>query len=240
MADPQDLFHSFPATHWSLVARAGDASIEVKRRALTELLTRYRPALMTFLVRSKRTDRDLAEDLVQGFLADKVLEKDLIAKAEQARGKFRSFLLKALTHYVIDQFRKRRLPETAVDGHLDAAEAARAADEFNVAWARRVLSETYDTMRTECEASGRLHIWNVFERRIITPTLEHTAPPSYEELTRRYGFRSPKEAGNMFVSARRMFERTLRAVVGEYSRDEAEIDAEIADLIDILSRAPAR
>ena len=86
MMGQENVFRSFPETRWSLVARAGQASLEVKRQALAELLERYRPAFMKFLVLTKRRPMEEAEDLVQGFLTTKVLEKDLIAKAEHAKG----------------------------------------------------------------------------------------------------------------------------------------------------------
>ena len=237
MRESLQMFGSFPETRWSLVARAGHASLGVKRQALAELLERYRPAFMRFLVKTKRIDLDRAEDLVQGFLTARVLERNLIARAEQARGRFRAFLVKALQNYAIDELRMHRDAEVDIDEHRDAAPTGEQAVEFDVAWARQVLATAYDVMKAECERSGRTHIWEVFENRVITPTIEATRPPSYDELASRYGFRSPKEAGNIFVSGRRMFERVLRGVIGEYA-DETEIDREIGDLVEILSCAP--
>ena len=146
-------------------------------------------------------------------------------------------MVKALNNYMIDQFRKSPPPALDVDEHLDAAETPDASGEFDVAWARQVLSETYDHMRAECEAAGRLHIWQIFAERVITPTLTGTKPPSYDVLGETYGFRSPKEAGNVFISGRRMFERVLRMVIGQYARDEDETDAEINDLLAALAGA---
>src|SRR5438477_6642253 len=91
----------FPSTQWSLVGRAGRTSNEHRRDALGVLLHRYMPALRAHLVLAKRMSADHAEDLLQGFVADKIIEKNLLAQAEQARGRFRSFLLAALNHYVI-------------------------------------------------------------------------------------------------------------------------------------------
>ena len=61
----------FPATHWSLVRRAGSAGDE--SQALDELLRIYLPALKAHLVGRKRIAPDRAEDLLQGFILSKVL-----------------------------------------------------------------------------------------------------------------------------------------------------------------------
>jgi hypothetical protein len=55
----------------------------------------------------------------------------------------------------------------------------------------------------------------------------------------RFGFKSPTEASNALVTAKRMFVRALRSVVAEYATDEAGINGEIEELRAILSRAGA-
>src|SRR4051812_38640775 len=87
----------FPMTQWSLVARAGQPPAEA-RAALDVLLRRYAPALRAHLLLDRRMsgDRSKAEDVLQGFVADKVLERNLIALADRERGRFRTFLLAAL------------------------------------------------------------------------------------------------------------------------------------------------
>jgi DNA-directed RNA polymerase specialized sigma24 family protein len=231
--DPQ--FGSFPATRWSLVSRARDASLADKQRALSELLERYRPAFVRHLVRRRRLPIERAEDLVQGFMTVKVLEKNLIAQASRERGRFRSFMLKSLERYVIDEYRRRDLPTTDVDEFRDTQPDAGGADAFDIAWAQQALAETYVNMLQACEASDKMHVWHVFEHRVLRPTMDGGDVPSYEQLAERYGFTSPTEAGNLFVTARRMFERELRAVIEAYA-GEADVDREIGDLIDILSR----
>src|SRR3954447_1971434 len=113
----------FPSTQWSLVGRAGHITSEQRRDALGVLLHRYMPALRTHLVVAKRLSPDHADDLLQGFVTDKIIEQNLLAKAQEARGRFRSFLLAALQHYAIAQFRhesaRKRSPLSPL---LDVAE----------------------------------------------------------------------------------------------------------------------
>jgi RNA polymerase sigma-70 factor (ECF subfamily) len=99
-------FQLFPTTHWSMVARAGQDPSAAQRDALGNLLRRYLAAFRSFVTTRYRLPRDRADDLVQGFIASRLLEKNLIAKAEANRGKFRNFLMTALERYAVDQFRE--------------------------------------------------------------------------------------------------------------------------------------
>jgi DNA-directed RNA polymerase specialized sigma24 family protein len=234
----------FPSTHWSLVAEAAQEDAGGKRQALGRLLIRYLPALRTHLVYGKRLAPDHADDLLQEFLADKILERDLLGRANQQLGKFRTFLLTALDRFVLNRIRdagaKKRAPAAGAQlaggdwaEHLPSPQGP--ADSFDVAWARGVLSQALDQMRVECEQSGRRDLWDVFQCRVVGPTLEGTEPLDYRQLTRRFGFRSPSEASNILVTAKRMYARALRGVVGQYARDDQEIDIEITELRGILA-----
>src|SRR5687767_9577992 len=94
----------FPTTQWSLVARAGAAGEAARREALGVLLERYRPALRAHLL-SRRIRPERADDLVQGFITDKLIEKDLLARADKSRGRLRHFLQAALENYAANQLR---------------------------------------------------------------------------------------------------------------------------------------
>jgi transcriptional regulator with XRE-family HTH domain len=74
----------------------------------------------------------------------------------------------------------------------------------------------------------------VFEGRVLAEALQER-PLAYEALAERYGLRSPAQAANLLVTAKRMYARLMRSAVGEYERDEAEVDEEIRDLRRILA-----
>jgi RNA polymerase sigma-70 factor (ECF subfamily) len=233
----------FPTTQWSLVDRAGRDDAQARRQALGKLVTRYLPALRAHLVYGKRLSPDDADDLLQEFLVGKVLERDLIARANRDLGRFRTFLLTALDRFRIDRLRRdharRRAPGGArvdLDRGPDALPAS-TSDAFDVAWARRVIDESLARMRAECEASGRPEVWAVFQCRLLDPITEGCEPVGYETLIERFGFRSPSQASNVLITAKRAFARALRSVVGEYTRDQAEVELEIHELIDTLGRA---
>src|SRR4051794_2846963 len=81
----------FPTTHWSRVVAAGDAGAPLAREALADLCRSYWFPLYAY-IRRRGHDRDLALDLTQDLFV-RLLEKGVLAAADPARGRFRSFLL---------------------------------------------------------------------------------------------------------------------------------------------------
>jgi DNA-directed RNA polymerase specialized sigma24 family protein len=234
----------FPTTHWSLVAQAGRDATEAKQQALGELLVRYLPALRAHLVYGKRLSPEDADDLLQEFVAGKILEKNLVGRADVQLGKFRTFLLTALDHFLIDRIReqssRKRFPGEgglhSLGDRADLLKAEQPCDAFDIAWARNVISETIQLMRGECEASSRMDVWGVFECRLLQPLLNAAEPVEYETMVERFGLQSPSQASNLLITAKRMFARLMRSVVGEYALGNEEIEAEIHDLMEVLAR----
>ena len=233
---------SFPTTEWSLVQRAGVGGTD-SQEALEVLLRRYLPALRSHLVMRRRMEADVADDMLQGFTLDKVIQSQLIAKASAARGRFRTFLLTSLDRYVIDrirfsQARKRSggKPDVDVDDLAETQSTEEPPDRaFNLAWAREILAEARRRMQDECLRTSRNDMWDVFETRVWLPTMENAEAVDYQTLVERHRFRSPAEASSVMIAGKRLFARYLRAVVGEYSPSAAEIDAEIRDLYEIVA-----
>ena len=227
----------FPTTSWSLVALAASDGPNAQREALEELLVRYLPAMRAHLVCSKGLAEDAAADLLQDFVTTKVLERDLFAQADRQLGKFRTFLLVSLDRYWLNQLRDRGALKRKADfadalgDHADwLATEHGSADAFHTAWARDVLQHSLEHMRTECESSGRADVWGVFECRVLGPALHGTETVGYDTLLARFGFRSPSQASNTLATAKRMFARILRSVVGQYAGSEEEIEEELGDL----------
>jgi len=242
-------FARFPSTRWSVVQRAGEKSEDTWRDALNSLLARYIPAMKAHLVAKWRLSLDRAEDMLQDFVSDKILQQDLIARADKERGRFRNLLLKSLHNYVVSTIRRagaeKRIPDgssmKSMDENVDqVATGQQPGEVFDVAWAREVIAETLRRMESHCKESNRLSLWEAFECRVSGPILEQVEPPPYEEMVERFGFQSPMQAANTVLTGKRMFARILRSVIGEYSRDDEEAESEIADLRRILSGSGAK
>jgi RNA polymerase sigma factor (sigma-70 family) len=95
----QDGGASFVTTHWSLIAACTHGS-ETADEALAQLCRDYWPPLYSFVRRRGYSPAD-AQDLIQGFFAF-LLETRVYAKTDRNKGKFRSFLLASLKHYMAD------------------------------------------------------------------------------------------------------------------------------------------
>lgn len=239
----------FPATRWTLVARAVGPDGTAQPLALAELVRLYAPALRAHLLQNLRYDEHRADDLLQGFLADKVLEQRLIGHADPQRGRFRTFLLSALDRYVVDEHRRdsarKRAPKNEVfdiDDHRDSPSVAGEGgpDAFDVAWAREVLAEVLGGMQQHCEQTGRADLWDVFVVRYLKPALENVEPEPHESIADRLKLESPHQAGNLLTTAKRMFTRMFKSVVARYAADEKETRDEVTELWRIFSSSAAR
>lgn len=235
------------ATRWSLISRARQSNPEERRVALAELLERYYPVLQSHLIVRKRLEAHRAADLLQGFVADRVLERSFLAQANKTKGRFRSLLFRSLENYVVDQFRrdKRFLAMNSIDepvgdagNGIGEAETAEP-DLFDVAWARQVLTESLRRMRMSCEQDARPWLWPLFDGRILQPMLTDQPPAGYDEFVVRFGFDSPAQASNSLITVKRQFQRILESVVAEYLDETEDLATELADLRRILSHADA-
>jgi RNA polymerase sigma-70 factor (ECF subfamily) len=101
-------------------AAAVNPSVE-SRQALATLCQTYWPPVYAF-IRRNGYDREQSQDLTQGFFTQ-LLEKRFLVEADQQRGKFRSFLLTAVKHFLANEWDREHAPKqlrkvcSSVDGH---------------------------------------------------------------------------------------------------------------------------
>lgn len=236
---------ALPLTRWSVIARAGDRERESWPDALESIALLYRPVLVKHLILRLRIPPDRAEDLVQKFLLEKLLEQNVLRQASSGKGRFRSFILKIFSNFAIGQLREqqahKRRPSSPDAERLNdlpdlpSGEAA-LSDSLDVLWARQVLARTLDRIREECRIKDRQILWQVLEARILDPIFNHAPVMPYDELVAQFGLRSPSEASNLLITAKRMFVRVLQDVVRETVSDDREVNIEIKELHRILSR----
>ena len=237
--------NSFPTTRWTEVCDAGHPEAGRNAAAMATLLQRYMPALRTYLLLKKRLSTHEADDVLQAFLTEKFLERNLPAYADPARGRFRTLVLTVLDRFIASRFRQHHgnfrgpstLPHASHTLHEELGREKSPSVAFDVAWARQILSAALDAMKVECETAKRADIWGVFESRVVLPVLEGMAPENYEALVLRFSFPSPNVAANVLVTAKRMFVRHLRAIVAEYATSAESIDEEIVELKKTLAGA---
>jgi len=230
----------FPETRWSVVGRAASPDTLTRQKALAELLAVYLPGLTTFLVETRRIRRDIAEDLVSGFVADKVLASGLVRHADKGRGKFRNFVLKSLNNFVTTKLRGELAARALIATGEDAVRAAVApntgADRFDQEWVHQVVHDALQMMEADCTRRGRQDMWEMFRLRVVEPMLHDASPVDYATIVQRLELETPRQAMNLLANSKRAFVGHLRVAVGKYVHDREQIDEEIAALSEIVGR----
>lgn len=231
----------FQTTRWSLIVRArGEGA--VARAALEALCRAYWFPLYAF-ARRNGTSRHDAEDLTQAFFSH-VLASDFIARAEPAKGRFRSFLLASLRNFIAKEHaresaQKRGGGVRPVDFDENAAEerlgltTGRAeltpAEHFERDWALALLEQALDRLGNEQRAMGKA---DLFFR--LRPLLR--AGPErgdYETLAVELGIAK----GTLTVTVHRLQQRyreLVRAEILHTIADASDLDDELRHLLSIL------
>ncbi len=158
------------------------------KQALRELCETYYAPVELF-VRRSRGGTDDARDLTHEFFA-KLLEGNSLDNADRTRGRFRSYLLGAVKHFLSDQLDrdqtlKRGGGQTtqSLDQPLRDGEPLTIADPaglppdayFDRQWALAVVEQAIATLRSEAESNGELERFEVLQRWLVTPSSHDTA-----------------------------------------------------------------
>jgi len=232
---------TFLTTHWSLIEDI--QSGQDKDRALIGLLLeRYWKPVYSYL-RRKGYDNEQAKDLTQGFFHEIVLNRNLIKKADQAKGRFRSFLLYALNQYVTKQNLKekalKRIPKEKLVS-LDIIEPpalpesvtkATAEKSYHYAWLSALLENVLSEVKAECDDHGLETHWALFGERVVRPILENRDPPSLSRLCTDYSIEGTKKASNMIMTIKRRFHKALLKAVRSTVLSQEQAVEELNDLL---------
>jgi DNA-directed RNA polymerase specialized sigma24 family protein len=228
----------FPNTHWSLVRRAGMGDDQARREALAVLLSRYESALRSYLRALWDLSDDQAEDLLQDFIADRILEHKLCRFADEKRGRFRALLMTSLKNFAIGRYRdQQRTPTVPLPEYELTDQRPGSPVIVEAAWARALIQTVIQAMHDECLTQDRADIWTVFEERLLATVLADDKVTGYDALAARLNLASPTQAANLLVTGKRMYTRLLREAVAEYEYNPTDVDGEIEELRRILMRS---
>lgn len=245
----RDSAAAFSLTRWSEVARAQSRDESIAFAAQTRLVTTYQGPLLRHLSRRYRVDEDQARDWLQAFVYEQILQRGLFLRAKRKRGRLRNFLRRALDRFVISAIRRehafRRSPTGGLVSLNELPEAAypgmqgHMAWAFDVDWVRTLLARVLEAMEAECREKGVPQRWGLFKARWVDPLLDGDTGVSYAELVVRFGFRSPTEAHNTWITAARMFRRILEETLEEDEGTADTVAGGIEDFI-VALRAAAK
>jgi RNA polymerase sigma factor (sigma-70 family) len=234
----------FSQTQWSVVLAAADQQAPGAAEALERLCRAYWYPLYAFLRRSGRQPHD-AQDLVQGFFVHLLEKESRLKSARPNRGKFRTFLLTCLKHYVADEQDKamasRRHPgqpllsidqELAEDRYrCEPADVTDPARIFERRWAFAVVEQTLSQLRESCANEGKADLFDA-----LSPFLTGNAERGdYVPVAARFGMSD----GSVRTEVSRLRVRYRDLLMKEIARtldDPADVDAEVRDLFALFSR----
>jgi RNA polymerase sigma factor (sigma-70 family) len=232
----------FPSTHWSVVLTAHADNPARARDALENLCTVYWYPLYAFLRRRGHQPAD-AEDLVQGFIAH-LLDHQFFEVADPAKGRFRSYLLASLNHFLADAADwsgrlKRGAGKRSLSLDVVAAEHRYAQEPvdphtpeqlFERQWALTLLDTVLQRLETEAVESGRASLF----RQIKGVLLGDRSGVRYAELAPQLGLSA--SALTMTVHRlRRRYRELVREEIAHTVSHPVEIDEEMRHLFHVLS-----
>ncbi|MBI4324682.1 MAG: sigma-70 family RNA polymerase sigma factor [Chloroflexi bacterium] len=211
--------------------------------ALETLCRSYWYPLYAFVRRKGYRPED-AQDLTQEFFA-RLLAKQWVGMADRRRGRFRSFLLAALNHFLANEwdrahYAKRggghtHLPfDTTAAGQLYGLEVDRglSADEiYERNWALRFLEHARTRLREEYASAGKVERFDLLER--FLPGEE--CPLTYAQAAAHVGVPEGTLKSDVHRLKRRYGE-LLREEIAHTVAGPEEIDDELRHLIAVLGR----
>lgn len=233
----------FATTRWSMVlAAAGGAPSEQADRALAELCAGYWYPLYAY-VRRRGYDAEDARDLTQAFFA-RLLERQGLASADPARGRFRSFLLTALKNFLTSEWRRQAAEKRGGSAEvvsIDAADAERRylaepADTrtpealYERRWALALLDRAVADVRRGYADRGQAELFDAFK---VYLGRDAAAVP-YADLSRQLD-RSEPSLRTALSRLRARWRTRVRELVAETVQDGRLVDDELRDLLRMLS-----
>lgn len=233
----------FPTTRWSVLAQATLNGETAAGEALTEFYGRYRVPLQRVLRLRGVPEADV-DDLTHDFVLH-LLRTSSLRRADRERGRFRSYLLGALLHFLADA-RDRRFAQKRGAGaaHVSLEERAEADEpapisvlsgppelvqEFERSWAVAILNDSLAHLRAEFIRESSDGQFGVLQR--FLPGARE--PMSYETAAALLG-RPLATVKSDILRLRRRLRELVRATLAETVAAPHEVDAEMRHLQTVL------
>jgi DNA-directed RNA polymerase specialized sigma24 family protein len=238
----------FVSTRWTMVLAAGDSQRPSTEawEALSDLCRIYWRPLYLYLRREGSSAED-AQDLTQGFFAELIRDRTY-RRADRDKGRFRSFLLGALKHFVADardgaQAQKRgggKIHElfdeqalAEVEAQVQIAQNWSASALFDREWAAALLRQTLHRLAQECALAGRTSLFDGL-RPFLFGANEEAIP--YEQLAQRLR-RSAVTLRSDVARLRTRYRTILREEVRGTVLEPGEVDDELRYLCQVIAQA---
>jgi RNA polymerase sigma-70 factor (ECF subfamily) len=229
----------FTTTHWSVVVAARGAASSASTEALETLCRTYWYPLYAYLRRSGHQPPD-AEDIIQGFFV-RFIERQFLSEVDRSKGRFRSFLLAALKHFVEKQRRKEQtlkrgggftfvgLEVAEAQYDLELPTALPPEHVYDRSWAQTLIHKARTNLSKEYSAVGKASLWETLQPYLS----DEPEGLLYADLAE--ALRMTTGAVKMAVlRMRRRYGELLRREIGETVSRPEEIDDEIRYLCAVM------
>lgn len=234
---------AFHTTHWSLVAAARGSEEDLRRQAMERLCRTYWLPLYWFVRKKGRSDDD-ARDLTQGFFA-KFVEKNYIEGVQASRGRFRTWLLSAMSHFMMNEYDKARsqkrggaakilsLDDTAWDARLadpvDESSTPEAA--YDQQWVQALLVRVVQRLKAECQDAGRGEQFEILKTHLTGARGEQRVAESASLLGM-----TEAATTSLIHRLRQRYGEIFREEVMHTLSDPSELEDEIRYLLSVMGR----
>jgi len=232
---------AFGTTHWSVVVWAGQDGSAEASSAMAQLCQSYWYPLYAYIRRKGHPATD-AQDLTQEFFA-RLLAGNYVGMADQRKGKFRSFLLGTLEHFLAKEWRRAHAekrgggrPALSLDAQdaehrylLELADDVTPERIYDWRWADALLQQALARLRDECRVEGKAELFDKIE-----PVLSgESAADSYDAVAASLAM--GEGAFKMAVlRLRRRYGELIRAEIAQTVSSPEAVDEELRDLFAVL------
>jgi RNA polymerase sigma-70 factor (ECF subfamily) len=232
----------FTTTHWTVVLKAGETDSPSATQALDQLCRTYWYPLYAFVRRKGHSSHD-AQDLTQAFFA-RLLEKNYVAQADRERGRFRTYLLAALTHFLADEWDKAQRLKRGGGQAIISFDAALAEERYRLEpidqldaaklYERRWVTTIFDHVLARLEQefcdSGKAALFEALKSSLLAEDVRLT----YAELGMQLGLTEDaiKQAVHRM---RRRYRELFREEIAQTVAGPAELEDELKHLFSLLS-----
>jgi DNA-directed RNA polymerase specialized sigma24 family protein len=225
---------SFTTTHWSVVLAAGEEQSPGATVALETLCRTYWYPLYAFVRRKGYSPHD-AQDFTQTFF-ERMMEKSFLQAVDRNKGKFRSFLLGCLNHFLAKEWRdghalKRGGAVTFLPldttGHEErlAAETPTTLppeDLYDRQWALTLLDQAMSRVEREMKEADKANLFEAIKPFLVEPTPDG----AYNPVAQRLGM-TPRAVRMAVLRLRQRYRELVREAVAQTVTTPLELEEEL-------------
>jgi len=236
-----------PVTRWSEIINLRMSDEAQQTLIIDKLLRRYWKPIYCYL-RRKGYNNETAKDMTQGFFQEVVLGRELIQKANQTKGLFRTFILTAIDRYVIDLYSYEATNKRRSDGQMfqlsdvDVSSVPTITSDstpeqnFHYAWISDLLDRVLSEVKNEFLNGNKEIHWRLFDDKILRPIITPSNSPSLQDMCVKYGIDGEKRVSNMIITVKRRLRKSLERCLRQFAHSDSQVKQEILEMLEVFTK----